>query len=139
MDARSIVDSGFLAALPVRNDEYHAWAVSVLPKARGPWLTCEACISEAAFLIGEELGMRGVMALYRSVSDGLIQVRSMLPGRVADIMRETERYRGRLMDFADAGIVLLSDEHPALPIFTVDRRDFAVYMRGRASRMLVMP
>lgn len=83
--------------------------------------------------------MRGVMALYRSVSDGLIQVRSMLPGRVADIMRETERYRGRLMDFADAGIVLLSDEHPALPIFTVDRRDFAVYMRGRASRMLVMP
>jgi predicted nucleic acid-binding protein len=48
-------------------------------------------------------------------------------------------YRKRWVDFADACLVVLSDEQPRLPVVTVDERDFGVYFRGRRGRKLLVP
>jgi predicted nucleic acid-binding protein len=135
--ARSIVDSGFLAALAVKKDPLHAWAVSVLGQTRGPWLTCEACISETVFLIGEELGMADVLKLYEKIEQGLIETRRILPDHLAAVVTESGRYRDRMVDFADASLVVLSDHFPTLPIVTADKNDFAVYLRSRPRRTLI--
>ena len=135
--ARSIVDSSFLAALAVKKDPLHPWAVSVLKLARGPWLTCEACISETVFLIGEELGMDDVIKLYGKIEDGLIATRPILPDHLAAVVGESGRYHGRMVDFADASLMALSDLFPTLPIVTADKNDFAVYLRTRPRRTLV--
>ena len=50
MVGRAIVDTGFLVALLNASDRHHAWASSLVPRLRGPWITAEACISEAVFL-----------------------------------------------------------------------------------------
>src|ERR1035437_8302125 len=135
--ARSIVDSNFLAALAVKKDSLHRWAVGVLPQAPGPWLTCEACVSEAVFLIGEELGMADDLKLYEKIEHGLIECRRIVPDHLAAAIAESARYQGRMVDFAYASLMVLSDMHPALPVVTADKNDFAVYLRSRGRRLLV--
>ena len=120
MAARALVDSGFLAALAVERDQFHAWARATAVGLPGPWLTCEACVSEAAHLIGEELGPRGVQELYRLLETGAIESRHLLPEELRRVQAETARYHARLVDFADACLIVLSDAHPHLPLATVD-------------------
>jgi len=138
MDARAIVDTGFLVALLNRKDSHHAWATSLVPKLRGPWLTAEACLSEAVFLL-EACGRPSVESLFEWIRKGLLQSEHVLPEQLDAICGELFRYRSRWVDLADASVVLLSDERPRLPLVTVDVADFSVYFRGRRGRRLVMP
>ena len=139
MDARVLVDTGFLVALWDRRDPEHAWAAGVVPKLRGPWLTCEACVSEMVFLLGGSLGPAAVLDLYEQLERGLIVSRHLLPEDLARVRAETARYRGRTVDFADACLMVLSDQYPRLPLVTVDASDFAVYLRGRSARKVLAP
>jgi len=138
MDARAIVDTGYLIALLNRDDEHHAWAKGLLPSLRGPWLTAEACVSESVFLL-EAAGRDAVERLLGWFEQGLVSSRHFLPESLEPTRREMLRYRRRWVDFADACLVVLSDERPKLPVVTVDGRDFAVYFRGRTGRRLLVP
>jgi predicted nucleic acid-binding protein len=138
MDARAIVDTGFVVALLNGNDSHHEWAASLVPKLRGPWLTAEACVSEAVFLL-EDCGWSSVERLFDWIRTGLIVGAHVLPERLDAVCAELFRYRSRWVDLADASIVLLSDEKPRLPVVTVDVADFSVYFRSRRRRRLLMP
>ena len=138
MDARAIVDTGYLVALLNRNDAHHGWAAGLLPSLRGPWLTAESCVSESVFLL-EEAGRETVERLLSWLEQGLLASRHFLPEELAPVRTEMLRYRRRWVDFADACLVVLSDERPSLPVVTVDAGDFAVYFRGRSGRKLLVP
>lgn len=134
----TIVDTGFLVALLDRSDHWHTWAVSVVGKAPGPWITCEACIAETMHCL------RGKAAPARAklldwMERDLLESRHALPERRGLVFAEINRYRGRNVDLADACLVILSDELPRLPLVTTDARDFAVYMRGRSARTMLVP
>jgi predicted nucleic acid-binding protein len=139
MDARAIVDSGFIAALWDRRDPLHSWAAATAPEVRGPWLTCEACVSEIVFLLGDGLGAAAVLDFYEQIEQGLIISVHLVPEELARVRAETSRYRGRVVDFADASLMVLSDRYPRLPLVTIDVSDFSVYVRGRKARKLIMP
>ncbi len=139
MDARAIVDSGFIAALWDRKDSRHAWAAATATDLRGPWLTCEGCVSETAFLLGDGLGAAAVLDFYEQIERGLIISRHLIPEELARVQTETARYRGRVVDFADACLMVLSDQHPRLPLVTTDGNDFSVYLRGRKNRKVIVP
>lgn len=138
MDARAIVDTGFLVALLNAEDDHHAWARELVPRLRGPWCTAEACISESVFLL-EHAGRPSVERLFDWVDRGALVSRHVLPERLAQIREETFRYARRWVDFADASVVCLSDMSPRVPVVTVDARDFAVYFRTRPRRRLWVP
>ena len=139
MDARAIVDSGFIAALWDRKDPLHAWAAQIAPDVRGPWLTCEGCVSEIVFLLGDSLGPAAVLDFYEQIERGLIISRHLVPEELVRVRSETARYRGRAVDFADACLMVLSDQYPRLPLVTIDVDDFSVYLRGRKARRVIMP
>lgn len=139
MAARAIVDSGFLVALGDRRDALHSWARELAHSLRGPWLTCEACISETVFFLGDDIGPEAVLGFYRSLESGALVSRHFLPEHLSRVVAETARYRRRVVDFADACLMALSDEHPALPLVSTDSSDFAVYFRTRPSRTLLLP
>jgi predicted nucleic acid-binding protein len=80
-----------------------------------------------------------VLDLYEQLERGLIVSRHLLPEDLARVRAETARYRGRTVDFADACLMVLSDQYPRLPLVTVDARDFAVYLRGRSTRKVFAP
>jgi predicted nucleic acid-binding protein len=138
MDARAIVDTGYLVALLNADDEHHSWAAALLPRLRGPWLTAEACISESVFLL-ERVGRTAVEHLFGWMEKGALISRHLLPDELDAVRLETFRYRDRWVDFADACLVRLSDDRPKLPVVTVDAADFAVYFRSRRGRRLVVP
>jgi predicted nucleic acid-binding protein len=138
MDARAIVDTGYLVALLNRGDEHHQWASGLLPTLRGPWLTAESCISESVFLL-ELAGGAAVQRLLGWIEKGALVSRHFLPDQLAAVRTELFRYRSRWVDFADACVVCLSDDNPKLPVVTVDARDFAVYMKQRRDRRLISP
>ena len=138
MEGRAIVDTGFLVALLNRRDDYHAWASRLVPVLRGPWLTAEACISEATFLL-EEAGRPAAQRLFQWLEKELLISRHFLPDEFEPVRTEMFRYRSRWVDMADACLVIMSDSHPRLPVVTVDAKDFAVYFRGRSTRQLLAP
>jgi uncharacterized protein len=125
-------------ALLNRADEHHGWAVGVVPTLRGPWLTAEACISEAVFLL-ERAGRLSVEALFRWLEQGALVSRHCLPEELAPLRSEMFRYGGRWVDFADACLVTLSDTQPKLPVVSVDTADFSSYFRRRSARKLILP
>ena len=138
MDARAIVDTGYLVALLNRTDAHHAWATGLLGSLRGPWLTAEACVSESVFLL-ERAGRIAVERLLRWITEGLLVSCHLLPDDLEEVRAEMLGYGKRWVDFADACLVRLSDRHPGLPMVTVDAADFAVYFRHRSRRRLVLP
>lgn len=138
MDARAIVDTGYLVALLNGTDDHHAWAAGLLPSLRGPWATAEACVSEAIFLL-EQTGRVAAERLFGWFEKGALISQHFLPEELEPVQSELFRYRARWVDFADACIVRLSDRYPRLPVVTVDAKDFAVYFRGRERRRLLVP
>ena len=136
--ARAIVDTGFLVALAHRDDADHLWAARLAPVLPGPWLTCEACVTEAAYLLGK-VSIIESRQLYQLLEKGLLLSRHLLPEELRAVRTVIERYHHRTVDFADACLIILSDAEPRLPIVTVDKADFAVYLRGRRPRRLVTP
>ncbi len=136
-DANALVDTGFLVALCDRRDQWHGWATARARAHRGPWLTCEACVTELDHLLGFLVPPQS-LRIYELLADGTLQSLHFLPEQLAGVSAEISRYRGRRVDFADACMVVLSDTFPKLPLITVDS-DFAIYLRGRAARRLVAP
>ena len=137
-DALALVDTGFLAALCDDRDSHHGWARAQAKTHRGPWLTCEACISEIGHLLSYSRPPRS-HRIYHMLAEGLVLSQHLLPEQLALVHSEVERYHARHVDFADACLVILSDQHQRLPIITTDAADFTVYFRGRSARKLVMP
>jgi uncharacterized protein len=138
MDARAIVDTGFLVALLNADDEHHEWAASLLPRLRGPWLTAEACISESVFLL-EQAGRAAAERLFEWLDRGALVSAHLLPEEFEAVRFELFRYKERWVDFAAACLVRLSDARPRLPVVTVDAADFAVYFRLRRGRRVLVP
>jgi predicted nucleic acid-binding protein len=138
MDARAIVDTGFLVALLNERDAHHAWAVSLLSSLRGPWLTTEACISEAVFLL-ESAGREAVERFLGWLDQELLMSQHFVPEELEAVRAELLGYRRRWVDFADACLVVASDSNPRLPLVTVDAKDFAVFFRHRSGRRLIVP
>ena len=68
----TLVDTGPIVALLNRQDRHHGWAVDTFAAVRPPLLTCEAVLSEAAYLLRRltdgpekaiEMLLRGVVAV----------------------------------------------------------------------------
>ena len=138
MVGRAIVDTGFVVALLNADDTHHAWAIGLVPSLRGPWLTAEACISEAIFLL-EQAGRTALERLFSWLQQGALISGHFLPEELDAVRSEMLGYRSRWVDFADACLITLSDRNPKLPVVSVDAADFTVYFRRRERRRLLVP
>jgi len=100
-----------------------------------PWLTCEAVLSEAFFLVGPS----GRKALTGFLQRGLIHVRFDLGGELEPVLRLMDKYANVPMSLADACLVRMT-ETLADPILLTTDDDFRVYRRhSRQVVPCVMP
>jgi len=119
---KTILDAGPLVALLNRRDAYHGWVTQALRALDLPLWTCEAVLTEAAHLTGKPA------AILAMVGDGSLKLGLNLEQQGDAVRRLLERYGAR-MGLADACVVRMSEMFRQCRVFTLDRRDFAIYRR----------
>lgn len=130
-----ILDTGPLVGFLDAADQWHRWALARFNELPGPFLTCEAVISEATYLLGEG----GDDRILEMMEAGVLEILPLLPKETKRLRQLMAGYAGR-MQFADACLVRLSELHPAAKILTADSRDFRIYRRNGKERLpLIVP
>jgi predicted nucleic acid-binding protein len=132
-----LVDAGPLVALLHRDDRNHGLCVRTLRGLREPLGTAWPVVVEAMYLLG--FSWRAQDALWEMIDSGAVD---LVPLDSSDAPRMRElmgKYRDLPMDVADAALVRIAEREGIRRIFTLDRRDFAVYRPARVGRFLVIP
>jgi predicted nucleic acid-binding protein len=125
---RFAIDSGPIVALLNGRDEYHEWTRETLGRIRAPLFTCEAVLSEAAYLVR---GLRnGPDAVLELVNRGVLAIEFRLSSELPPVRKLLSKYSDIPMSLADACVVRMSELDPDLEIITLDD-DFRVYRRHR--------
>ena len=137
MTANVIIDTGPLVAFLNRRDEWHDWAVAQFSRITPPMLTCEAVLSEAAFLLRRDHA--GVDGLLQLVERRLVVPDFRLDEEIDDVRRLMKRYANVPMSLADACLVRMTESNGRASVCTLDD-DFRTYRKmGRQVIPLIAP
>jgi uncharacterized protein len=132
-----LVDAGPLVAIVDADDQHHATCVAALRQIREPLGTVWPPLTEAMYLLGDV--PKAQEALWEILARGAVQ---LLPLDLGDVPRMRElmrKYADRPMDLADAALLRVAEREGIRRIFTVDRKDFAVYRLYGRIRPTVIP
>jgi predicted nucleic acid-binding protein len=132
-----ILDTGPLVAIIDGADARHDWAKAQLASLQPPFLTCEAVLSEALFLLPH--AHRGIPTLLSFLREGLVQVSFDFDDNLEAVTQLIAKYQDLPMSMADACLVRMSELHDRAKVFTLDSH-FRLYRRhGRQSIPLIYP
>jgi predicted nucleic acid-binding protein len=135
MAVSGLVDAGFLVALLSRRDAHHRWAAAQAARLPPPWMTCEAVLSEAFYLLGPG-GLGGLASLLHR---GALASRYLFADDMDAVLRLMEKYADVPMSFADACLVRMTETLNDPMLLTTDA-DFRIYRRhGRQVIPCVLP
>jgi uncharacterized protein len=133
---KNIVDASVVAAYFDATERDHHWAVDVF-SANESFLTCEAVITEACSRVEYAGGSQARVT--QLVADGILTVEFSAQANILRILRLMEKYADRPMDFADACLVVMTEEFSDPTLFTLDD-DFRFYRRhGRSTIPFISP
>lgn len=137
MIERALLDTGPLVAFLCADDEFHGWTVARMKELRAPFLTCEAVLSEACFLVEYDSG--AIAQLATLLEQGWIRVAFDFSDETESVMALLRRYTNVPMSFADACLVRMAEQQDGKPVFTLDA-DFRVYRKNvRQTIPLICP
>lgn len=132
-----LLDTGPLVAWLSRTEESHVWARRQFERLHPPAETCEAVLSEAAFLVRRHGGDSAV--IMQLVERGILRCGFDLQAEAAAISQLMHKYASTPMSIADACLVRMSELHRDCELLTLDR-DFQHYRRfGRSVIPLISP
>ena len=124
MPKSCIVDSGALVALLDPREAYHRWARETFFRQPGPWLTCEAVVSESFYLLHEP----HARALEKLLRQGHLRLGLNLADELVPVLDLRAKYADVPMSLADACLVRMSETWPDPVLLTTDA-DFKIYRR----------
>jgi predicted nucleic acid-binding protein len=138
MDGASLIcDTGPLVAFFNRSDQHHTWAREQFQRITQPLLTCEAVISEVAFLLQDD-GL-STDPIFETLERRQVLVQFSAEEHWPDLRRLVRKYSNLPMSLADACLVRMAELAPHSRIFTADRH-FRIYRRhGRQVIPLLAP
>jgi predicted nucleic acid-binding protein len=125
-----IADSGLLIAALDKTDAHHPWAAKLLLQEPPPWLVCEPVLTEVSASVGTA---EPVLEMLRV---GDLELAFDLADNKTEVLALARKYRDQGMDLADACVVRMSELLERSTVYTVDRKDFAVYRRKKRQRIV---
>ena len=135
--SRVIVDTGPLVALLNPRDPYHDWARETAARIKPPLATCEAVITETAFLV--RTASDGPAAVLELIARQFVEIAFHVDAELLALQRLVERYSSLPMSLADACLVRMSELDPKAAVLTLDSH-FRDYRRsGRLVIPLIAP
>ncbi len=132
-----LLDTGPLIAFLDANDKHHLWAKENFNILKPPFLSCEAVLAEACFLLNKIKANSEIILelLHRN----LITPCFALKDEISSIKKLMTRYKNVPISLADACLVRMSEQHANSIILTLDH-DFQIYRRhGREIISTLMP
>jgi uncharacterized protein len=137
MKSNIVLDTGVLVALVNRRETYHQWALQNVTHLSSPFLTCEAVITEACFLLQNIYG--GEDAIMGLVKSKNILIPFQFSEEVDSIQGLMKVYHSVPMSFADACLVRMSELITNNYILTLDS-DFYIYRKHKKQLInLIIP
>jgi predicted nucleic acid-binding protein len=121
-----ILDTGPLVAYLNGKDKYHEWAVARFDSLNPPFLTCEAVLSEACFLLRHY--ENGVTNICRLLVRQLLAIPFRLEDELDSIKVLLSKYKNLPMSLADACLVRMAENIKDSVILTLDN-DFRIYRK----------
>lgn len=137
IDAAVLFDTGPLVALLDEDDQYHQSAVLQAEQLRGPNFTTWPIITEAAWLLRNI--PNGLSRLLEFIESGDVSCLELSGESVRVIHEKAKKYVDLEPQLADLSLLYFAEMLPCKHIFTFDRRDFEVYQRGSAGRLILLP
>ena len=132
-----VVDTGPIVAMLDADETNHEWVMGQIRRLRPPLLTCEAVLTEAAFLVARGGSTPDVIP--QLVTRGLLTVAKLFDDDAAAIAKLMIRYRSVPISLADACLVRLAERTSNATVFTLDS-DFRIYrQKGRRIIPLLSP
>ncbi len=136
-NARVIADTGVIVGLIYDRDQWHEWTREQAANLPVPYLTCEAVITEACFLLHNISD--GEQKVLEMIERGVLQVDFSLCDHLASIKALMKKYKNVPMSLADACLVRMCEMIENSLVFTVDG-DFLIYRKdGRKKIPLIHP
>lgn len=132
-----LVDAGPLVAFVDADDQHHAKCVAALKGVREPLATVWPPLTEALYLLADL--PKAQDALWEMLQRGALQLLPLDSSDVPRIRELMRKYANRPMDLADAAVIRVAEREGLRRIFTVDRRDFAVYRLHNRVRPVLLP
>ncbi len=114
-----LLDTGPLVAILDRRDRDHEWAKRQVSQLQTPFLTCEAVLSEAYFLLRRVAG--GSQRVTELLVQKLVLPSFHLDDETAPVTKLLTRYANVPMSLADACLVRMAEQHAESVVFTLDR------------------
>ena len=132
-----LLDTGPLVALLHRDDQWHSWTLKQSAQLAPPFLTCEAVLTEAHYLLRSlPVAQAALLGLVR---DGFIQPAFRLAEENEPLSKLLTRYANVPMSLADACLVRMSEIFDDGTVWTTDS-DFLVYRKHRRQAIpLILP
>jgi predicted nucleic acid-binding protein len=135
--SRVLVDTGPLVAFLRESEGHHQWAAAKFKELPAPYLTCEAVLTEAFFLVSQHIG--GVRRFFDLLDSGLLEVDFPVLREREALWKLIHKYEDLPMSLADACLVRLAELNPSASVFTLDTH-FRVYRKnGRQQIPVIMP
>jgi len=132
-----LVDAGPLVALVDASDQHHGACGATLRDLREPMGSVWPAVTEALYLLQDlPQGQDGVLEM---LTRGVVRLLALGQEDVPRIKELMAKYRDQPMDLADAALVRVAERDGLDRVFTVDRRDFAVYRIGGRKAFRVIP
>jgi len=137
MKPRILADTGPLVAFLHEDDRYHSWAVEQFATQRLPFYTCEAVLTETAYIL-DRLGL-APQTVFDLILSGAVVVNFEMEKEAVRLRKLMDRYADRPMDMADACLVRMAELEANSHILTIDS-DFYVYRKHRTAALsVIMP
>jgi len=132
-----LVDAGPLVALLDDEDQHHGQCLEAWRALDEPIATVWPVLGEAMhFLCDDRSAQEGI---WKMIERGAL---ALLPLGLSDVPRIRElmaKYADRPMDMADAALICVAEREGIRKIFTVDKKDFAVYRLHGRTRPILLP
>ena len=133
----TLADTGALVSVIVANDRNHARCVAVLPKIKRPFVSTQACLTEALHLLDRAEGFVAQTELWNWIDSGDLY---LLDWSEDDTERAREfvfRYQP-FCDYADATLLVAAERTGLRRVFTIDGHFFA-YRLTDGVALIVLP
>jgi predicted nucleic acid-binding protein len=132
-----VVDTGPLVAIVRSREKAHKKCVAALKTLRTPLLTCWPVLTEAAWLLRNEVG--GIRAVGGLIESGLIELVELDKTALAWMIAFLERYASAGAQMADAAVMYIAEREGIDTVFTLDRRDFSIYRTTDGRALNIVP